>query len=224
MQTGKAIQNDISPISVSETIKEALGRMENHQVKTLPVVDPTTRKLIGQLNIDQLKAAEDQSRPVSDLELNEAVKIYRGQHIFEAARFMLQYEMKLVPVVDDDWTFRGFIKKKKVLESLSHMLNLSEFGSVITIELNQRDLTLSEIVHLIESEGAKILGITVETPSTDKDKDSFKISVKLNLKDVSRVAATLRRYDYTVVTESGNEVYGMDLESRADELIKYLDM
>lgn len=224
MQAEKAIQTDIPPLSVSDTIKEAKAHMSDLRARTLPVVDPTTRKLVGQLSMEQLEAAGDDSRPVSDLELSEAIKVYGGQHIFEAARYMLQYEMVLVPVVDDEWTFHGFIHKKKVLEELSHMLNLSEFGSVITVELDQHDLTLSEIVHLIESEDAKILGITVETPGKDQEKDSFLISIKLNLKDVSRVAATLRRYDYTVVTDSGNEVFGMDLESRADELMKYLDM
>lgn len=221
MLTKEALNTEISPLSAQDTVARAIAAMEKAEVKTLPVVDPTTKKLIGQLPFHRLERADSDSR-IADLKLDEPVKIYLNQHIFEAARLMLQYEMRLLPVVDDEWTYRGALCKSEVLESLTGMLNLAEFGSVITVKLERRDFTLSEIVHLIETEGAKILGITVEMP--EHDKEVFEISIKLNLKDVSRVASALRRYDYDVLTESGNEAFGMDIETRADELIKYLDM
>lgn len=221
MLAKQAIHTEIEPLFAQNSISEGRNRMNELEVSILPVVDQTTKKLIGQVQLDQLASA-DAEKKIAHLVLEEAVNIYLGQHIFEAARLMLQYEMRLIPVVDKEQTFQGFLGKTKVLESLTHMLNLAEFGSVITVELKQRDFTLSEIIHLVESEGAKILGITVEMPESGGD--TFEVSIKLNLKDVSRVAATLRRYDYTVVTDSGNEVFGVDVETRADELIKYLDM
>lgn len=221
MLAKQAIHTEIEPLFAQNSISEGRNRMNELEVSILPVVDQTTKKLIGQVQLDQLASADAEEK-IAHLVLEEAVNIYLGQHIFEAARLMLQYEMRLIPVVDKEQTFQGFLGKTKVLESLTHMLNLAEFGSVITVELKQRDFTLSEIIHLVESEGAKILGITVEMPESGGD--TFEVSIKLNLKDVSRVAATLRRYDYTVVTDSGNEVFGVDVETRADELIKYLDM
>ncbi len=221
MLTKEALNTEISPLSAQDTAARAIEAMERAEVKILPVVDSTTKKLIGQIPFERLKEAGSDDR-IADLELDEPVKIYLNQHIFEAARLMLQYEIRLLPVVDEEWTYQGALCKSEVLEALTGMLNLAEFGSVITVKLDRRDFTLSEIVHLIETEGAKILGITVEMP--EQDKEVFEISIKLNLKDVSRVASALRRYDYDVLTESGNEVFGMDIETRADELIKYLDM
>lgn len=216
-----AINTEIEPLFAHNSVAESIEKMNKLEVGEFSVVDETTRKLIGQLTLNQLNA-EDPDKKISQLKLEEPVKIYFGQHIFEAMRLMLQYEMRMLPVVDKEQTVMGFLGKTKVLESLTQMLNLAEFGSVITIELAQRSLTLSEIVQLIESEGAKILGITVEMP--DSQSDTFEVSVKLNLQDVTRVAASLRRHDYTVATDSGNEVFSMDVETRADELIKYLDM
>ncbi|NIT55918.1 MAG: CBS domain-containing protein, partial [Aliifodinibius sp.] len=74
----------------------------------------------------------------------------------------------------------------------------------------------------IEAEGAKILGVAVESP--DSNHQAFEVSVKLNLKDISRVTAALKRYGYSVVTESESTVLENDLEHRADELLKYIDM
>lgn len=221
MFTKQALNTDIPPLFAESTVDEARFRMEELDVTVLPVVEKTTRKLIGQVSAEMFYGSAPDT-PISDLELEEAVKTYLNQHVFEAARLMLQYEMRLLSVVDEEWTFQGVVEKSTVLESLTHMLNLAEFGSVITLELQQRDFTLSEIVHIIETEGAKILGITVEQSKSSEG--SFKVSIKLNLKDVSRVTAALRRYDYTVLTESGNEAFGRDIEHRADELIKYLDM
>lgn len=221
MLAKQALNTDFEPLYAQNTISEGKRRMSELEVTTLPVVDKTTKKLTGQVSLKQLASSDDEDI-IASLELDKTIKIYLGQHIFEAARLMLQHEMRLIPVVNKEKTFQGFLGKIHILESLSHMLNIAEAGSVITVELNQRDFTLSEIVHLIETEGAKILGITVEMPEIRKG--IYEVSLKLNLQEISRVAATLRRHDYTVLTDSSNEVYGVDVESRADELIKYLDM
>jgi ACT domain-containing protein len=102
------------------------------------------------------------------------------------------------------------------------MLNLSEYGSIITIELGERDFMLSEIVNLIESEGGKILGLTVETP--ERADDTIRVSVKLSVKEINRIVATLRRYDYLVSTETRDETVDVDMRSRASELMHYLDI
>lgn len=214
-------KTDFEPLTGNDTVGDVKSRIQGQKLEPLPVVDSTTKKLIGQVDYQKLSDADDDAL-VSDLELDEAVKIYEGQHIFEAARLMLQYEHRNLPLVDEEWTFLGVITKQEVLESLSRMLNLAETGSVITIELDPVDFTISEIVQIIETEGAKILGVTVESPESAPK--TFEVSFKLNLEDVSRVTAALKRYDYTVLVESESTVFGKDLENRADELLKYIDM
>lgn len=222
MLAKKTLNTDIGPLNAQDSISKAKRQMKELDTNRLPVVDSTTRKLIGQVSLRGIRNLSDDAQHISDIKLEEAVKIYEAQHVFEAARLMLLYEMRFIPVVDKELTFQGTVRKQEVLEALTGMLNLAEYGSVVTIELQQRDFSLSEIVHLIEVEGAKILGVAVEVP--DADNKLYEVSIKLNLQDISRVAATLRRYGYNISAESGSEAFGMDLETRADELIKYLDM
>lgn len=222
MLVAKAVNTNTRVLSDADTVAEALEHMDVLQLKSLPVISHTTQKLIGQIGYDTLREVANSERTLAELELDEAIKIFNKQHLFHAIRLMLQYELRLLPVVNEEWEFEGIIRKQQVLESLGQMLNLTEYGSVITVELNRRDFTLSEIVQLIESEGGRILGITVETPNAEKT--AYEISIKLNLQDVSRVASALRRYGYTILTEAESESYNVDLETRADELLKYLDM
>lgn len=105
---------------------------------------------------------------------------------------------------------------------MGDIFNLSSYGSVITIELAQIDYTLSEIVRIIETENAKILGIAVQQPN--EVLDSIRVSIKLNLEDSSVVSAALRRFDYVIVSEESSENMENNFSDRADELIRYLDI
>ncbi|WP_445666736.1 CBS domain-containing protein [Fodinibius sp. AD559] len=222
MLANKSItQSDFKPLRGTDTVDAVRNRMKEEQVNAFPVVDPTTQKLIGQIDREQLSRADDDQQ-ISDLQMDKVVKIFEGQHIFEGVRLMLQYELNLLPLVNKEGTFLGVITKQQILEAISKMLNLEQKGSVLTIEIEPIDFSLSEIVQIIEAEGAKILGVAVE--SSDGNHQAFEVSVKLNLKDISRVTAALKRYGYSVISESESTVLENDLEYRADELLKYIDM
>lgn len=217
----KLITSNFEPLKSTDTVDAVKRRMKEERVYTLPVTDSTTHALIGQVTYNALKKA-DPASSIAEIDLNEPVKVYREQHIFEAARLMLQYELEMLPVVDEEWTLLGIVEEKHVLEALPQMLNVTEPGSVVTVMLDRRDLSVTEVVNIMETEGAKILGMTVE--KSQESGQFFEISFKLDLEDVSRVAAALRRYDYVISTSSENEVFNQDLETRADELLKFIDM
>ncbi len=220
MLVGKALDTTTPVLTKKQPAAEALELMNNLQVTVMPVVDAETGKLAGQVERNQF--SDQAIKTVSEVTLQEPIKIFKRQHLFKAIQLMLKYELSLLPVVNDEWIYQGIICKEHILESLTHMLNITEFGSIITVELQQNDFTLSEIVQIIETEGGKILGITVETP--DAEKSAYEISIKMNLKDVSRVASSLRRHSYNILTEAESEPAQIDLETRADELIKFLDV
>lgn len=222
MLAKELINPDFTPLQPSGTIAEAIALMEIWDTATIPVVEPTTRKIAGQVTVRDLSGVKEHSRPVSDLELKNPVYILEDQHIFEAARQMLQHEIRLLPIVDRNETYVGVIEKKKVLEALSHMLNVTTSGSVITVEIHKADFTLSEIVYLIETEGAKILGLTVE--QADNSESTLHVSIKLNQSKTSAVVSSLQRHGYVTAVQNRNDVLEMDITSRADELMRYLDV
>lgn len=217
------ITTRFKPLRSGDLLADVQKRMQREENYILPVVDHTTHALIGQLGYQEVEKA-GKGKKVSNLELERPVKIYRGQHLFEAASLILKYERTLLPVVDDEWTLLGILERETVLEILPQLLNVTVPGSVISITLDRRDFTVSEIVQLIETEEARILGMTVENELGANGYSRLEISFKLNVEDVSRVAAALRRYDYEVSTNSENEIFSEDIQTRADELLNYIDM
>nr|WP_255727722.1 CBS domain-containing protein [Rhodohalobacter sulfatireducens] len=196
--------------------------MDAWQTSNIPIVEPTTKKNIGHILFDDISDITDEQQTISSLELRQPVYALKEQHVFEVARQMLQHEVRLLPVVDSSETYLGVIEKKQVLEALSTMLNIATAGSTITVEIPQSDFTISELVHLIETEGAKILGLTVEQPVDFEE--SLRVSLKISHEDTSAVISSLQRHGYITTTANRNDQMQVDLSTRADELLRYLDV
>lgn len=216
------INTEFKPLYPSSPVSSALAKMDAWQASSIPVVEPATNTCAGHIHFDDIIGYADESTPISEVELRKPVYAKENQHVFEVARLMLQYEVRLLSVVDYTEIFKGIIEKKHVLEALSLMLNIGTSGSVITVQMAKADFTLSELVHLIETEGARILGLTVEQP--DLSESIIRVSLKLSHKDTSAVTSSLQRHGYVTTTENRNDILQIDMTSRADELMRYLDL
>lgn len=216
------LNTDFNPLEPSSTISAALAKMDAWQTSNIPIVEPTTKKNVGHILFEDISDITDEQKTISSLDFRQPVYAIENQHVFEVARQMLQHEVRLLPVVDSSETYLGVIEKKQVLEAFSTMLNIATTGSTITVQLQKADFTLSELVHLIETEGAKILGLTVEQPSDIGA--TIRISLKISHEDTSAVTSSLQRHGYTTTTENRNDLMQIDLSSRADELLRYLDV
>ena len=220
MQVHEIINTDIAPLKVSDSVALALTKLDLLHVTRFPVVEKG--KLIGMVALETLIEVEDESVSLTEIPIEEAISIPETHHLFEASRMMLTFELYLLPVVDFDGNFVGVLKKRDLLQAIGEVFNLESFGSVITIEMNPFDFTLTEIIRLIETEGAKILGVAVEQPN---DVNGFyRVSIKLNLEDSSPVSATLNRYGYVITSQVSSATLESDFSERADELIRYLDL
>lgn len=222
MLAKELLNRDFTPLEPSSPISLALAKMDAWQTSSLPVVEPLTSSNIGHILFEDVADQLDESKLVSELNIRAPFYTYENQHIFEVARQMLQYEVRIVPVVDQNEQYIGVIEKKRVLEALSKMLNLTNEGSVISVQMARADFTLSEMVHLIETEGARILGLTVN-PSKETDLN-LQISIKVSTEETSAITSSLRRHGYTAITTNKTDMMQLDLSSKADELIRYLDV
>lgn len=222
MLAKQILNNSFTPLVSTDKASSALAKMEAWQTANIPVVEPATRRVIGQVTLEMLSDLPDESVEISEFDLEPPIYAYENQHLFEVARQMLAKEVRFIAVVDETESVVGIVEKKDLLEAFSNMLNISNTGSVISVEIDKADYTLTKLVNIIETEGAKILGLTVEQiPGTDA---SLRVSIKLNLQDTSAVISSLNRYGYVTTSENRDDLLQVDMSSRADELLRYLDL
>jgi len=216
------LSQSFTPLLSSDRVSSALAKMEAWQTANIPVIEPTTKKVIGQVTLDMLMELPDESLMISDVDLDPPIYAFESQHLFEVARQMLSKEVRFIAVVDSSESFLGIIEKKDLLEAFSEMLNISTQGSVISVEVGEADYTLTELVNIIEAEGAKVLGLTVERSRAEES--GVHVSIKLNLEDTSAVVSSLKRHGYITTTENRDDLLQIDMSSRADELLRYLEL
>lgn len=222
MLVKKFTKNNIVHLTYSSTLEEAAGLMDQLEVDLYPVVDEENGVLIGQIRRSALGQYQDYDTPIEQIELEREISVQQDKHIFEAIRLMLKHEIRVLPVVDHENRYQGLIRKQEMMEALGELLNLSELGSILTIEMEQYDFTLTKLIELIETEGAKILGLAVETPVGQDN--NFRVSIKLNTQKTGNITATLRRFGYNVTTNTENDFSEIDYQARASELMNYIDM
>jgi signal-transduction protein with cAMP-binding, CBS, and nucleotidyltransferase domain len=216
------LSQSFTPLVSSDKVSSALAKMDAWQTANIPVIEPITRKVVGQVTLDMLMELPDESQLLSEIELDPPIYAYEYQHLFEVARQMLSKEVRFIAVVDNSEAIIGIIQKKDLLDAFSEMLNISSHGSVISIEVGEADYTLTELVNIIEAEGAKILGLTVE--HSRGEESGIHVSIKLNLEDTSAVVSSLKRHGYASTTENRDDLLQVDMSSRADELLRYLEL
>lgn len=216
------VNTDVLPLKVADSAEDAIKAMDRYGMSSMPIVDHTTRKFLGMITRTQIL----DNREASPSSIRDNAKILPtldpDAHAFDAARYMLEHEQEVLPVVDKKKTFIGVILREDLLEAIVNLVNIKEHGATLLIEVEQRDFTLSEMVRFIESEKAKILGLTVQAPESEYD--PYRISVKLNIKDAKHVIASLERHGFAVSCQTEEYNLSHEYEERADELMHFLNL
>lgn len=222
MLANQILNDSFTPLVLSDKASSALAKMEAWQTDNIPVIESATRKVIGQITLEMLRDLPDESVQLAEFELERPIFAYENQHLFEVARQMLSNEVRFIALVDQAQAVIGIVEKKSLLEAFSKMLNITTEGSVISVDIDKADYTLTKLINIIETEGAKVMGLTVEQiPESDA---TIRVSLKLNVQDTSAVISSLKRYNYTTTSENREDLFQVDMSSRADELLRYLDL
>jgi len=216
------INKELNPLKRHDSRAHALAVMEDSGMYQYPIVDNESGKYLGDASLDEIRSDSSGVDTQVFVSENEVIAIRDRDHILDAARIMLLHNRTHLPVVDKTGTYLGTVSKVTLIDSVVRLLNLREHGSIIMIEMDARDYMLSDVIRIIEAEGARILSITIQAP--DSIQERFRISVKLNLDDLARVGAALRRYGYLITSESHSDWSDMELSDKADEFLRFLDI
>jgi hypothetical protein len=198
----------------------------------LPVLDASER-YAGMVNTELLRTAPE-AEPVSAL-LESVPPVTLEDHPFEVARRLQTGPWTLYPVVDASGKYMGCIERDTLYGYFARLLSTHEHGAVLTVLLAPCDYTLSEIVRLIESHGAKILSISTElAPATASPAEGeasgsnaplwHRVTIKLNVLEAEPIARTLERFGYSVFLSAESTLQDDELQRRLQELLRYLEV
>lgn len=208
------------PLKHSDTVDFALGLLLEFRVRHLPVIDSDGR-VTGVLSENRLLDSEGPEVCISELLAGEPVTISPKAHIFESTGVMIEHDLTTLPVVDADGYYLGLVQRQDLFEWYARMLGTQRPGAILTLEIDERDYALSQLIHAIEQNGAKVHSVSTEP--VDQEKGTIRVTIKLNTVDAARVRHILEHNGYTVTAAYG-EGDDTDLTERVQEFMRYLEV
>ncbi len=219
MKARDATNPSISTLEVSDSVETALGRLMEHHVNHLPVVDDEG-DLVGVLSETRLMDANGPDDEVGELLVGRPVSVPPEAHIFDAARTMVDHDLSTIPVADSEGNYYGLIQRHDIFDKFAQMLSTQQTGAIVALEVDPRDYALAKLVHLIEQNDGKVLAVASESPEQASGK--IRVTLKLNVKDTSRIRHVLEHNGYHVVASFGETEE--ELEELVEEFVRYLEV
>jgi len=195
--------------------------MEVFRISHLPIVNNKEfLGLISDSDIYDLNMAEE---PIGNHRLSLfSPYVTEYQHIYEVVELVAQLKLTVIPVLNEKKEYLGLITLHDLLQGFAKVTAVDKHGTIIILEINVNDYSLSEITQIVESENAKILSLYVSDSETSMKMD---VTIKLNTSDASRILQSFYRYNY-IVKASYMEDNDLDnlYHNRFDEFMRYLNI
>ena len=220
MLNKEIISDTLPSLNPGDSIAQALELMSDFHVADLPVV--AENKLLGIVNEDVLLNAKDAGALISHLENTfSKVVVHANTHFFEAVQRVNEFNLTVVPVVEEDSEYVGSISIADLLRQLSITTGTNETGGIIVLEMERINFSFSEISKIVETNDAQITQLNT---FSDNQLGIFYVTLKINKLEIADIVATFQRYEYRVKYYFGEELYQNELRSNYDHLMNYLNI
>jgi predicted transcriptional regulator len=220
MLARELISDVVTALKTSDSGTKALSWMEVFRIKHLPIVNH--REFLGLISDSDIYDMNDPDEPIGAHELSlEKPYVNEDQHIYEVIELLARLQLTLVPVLNHEKQYLGVITQEGLTRKFAHLSALQQPGGILELEMRQIDYSLAEISQIVESNNGRILSLYV---ATSEDNLRLRVTLKINLTDMTSILATLNRYNYNVVSshlsdEDLDEFY----QERFDGFLKYLN-
>ncbi len=220
MLARELISDVVTALKTSDSGTSALSWMEGFRVKHLPIVNQ--RDFLGLISDSDIYDLNDPDEPVGNHNLSlQKPFVNEDQHIYEVIELLARMELTLVPVLNQEKQYLGVITMEELTRKFAHLSAMQQPGGIIELEMIQHDYSLSEISQIVESNNGRILSLYVASSDDDA---RLRVTLKINLTDLTSILETLNRYNYTVVSSHmNNEDLDEFYQDRFDTFLKYLN-
>lgn len=219
MKVEEHLLNDIKPLDTNAVVGATLDLMEELKFCHLPVLHKG--KYVGLIGEDDLLDIQDEADVLEKhLHVLKAYSLLISDHLFNAMRVVGEGNLSLLPVLNNQGKYVGYLSPLELTHDLGRQLTFSEAGSVVVLNVGIRDYQLSQLSQIVESDDARITGMLIKNNGID----FIRVALKINRRDISRILKSLERYDYEVVEVYHNSIFDNTAADRYEALMKYINI
>lgn len=210
------ISKDFPAFDINDSIEEAAEMAREFSYSHVFVI----RNNVFLGAISQAFLEESPEGSLQTLEIHfERFAVLEDGHLLDAIKLFHIFNSNLVPVIDREERYLGYISCDDVFSEFSKYPLFSESGAVIIVQKNARDYSFSEISKIVEENNAKIFGSFISAV----EGDDVQITLKISSENLSSIDETFERYGYEVVEKHYDDEKEELLKARFGFFQKYLE-
>lgn len=213
------IDYSIIPLKSSDTIRFAIDLLLESSLKQLPVVEENI--FLGILSLSDIEQEENDRLSIGDFTRANFSYASNKDHIYEVMRAFSEQSLTLFPVLDENNGYSGSITLSSLIRNYMNCAAFIQPGSILVLEMDKRNYSLSEIARIAESENKLILSSYL---SSNLESERLEVTIKLNSAQIQNVTAAFERFGYLIKATFDEEDFMDTLKNRYESLMSYLNV
>lgn len=220
MKVDNHLLNDLKPLADTDQVGVILDTMEELKFSHLPVVDQERIYLGVVCEDDLLEVSEESDTLGKHSHLLKPYYVARKASLFDAIKIIGEGNLSLLPVVNEDNKYVGYLSTNEVIQDLGRDQTFSAEGGVLILKVSVRDYQLTQIAQIVESEDARIIGLHLVNST---DTEELIVCLKINQIDLSRIIKSFERYNYSIVEVFHQSIFDENVADRYEAFMKYIN-
>lgn len=185
------ISKDFPCFALTDSIESARNTLEDFGYSHIFV--KKSQQFYGAIAQDFLYEEEG---TLKDLEHQiERFAILDDHNIMDSIRLFHTFNANVVPVINKNEKYLGYISCEDIFQDLSRYALFSESGAILTIETPARKYSMTEIANIVESNNSKFYGGFISFMSDE----IIHVTIKISNENLASIDGTFDRYDYRIV-------------------------
>src|SRR5690554_6573970 len=182
------INKDFIPPKLKQDVSHGLNLLCEFSLTHIPVFEGLN--FTGMISRETLEEHENESRLSELKEFGEFFYLTENSSLLDAIQNFNNHNTNILVVRSAEMHYIGMLMMDDVFSALSTMPFISEPGSIMIVEVSQKQFSISEIAKISESNNARIIGLFVVGYEGDK----IQIALKLITENIASVGETFERF------------------------------
>jgi CBS domain-containing protein len=219
METTPYILKEFKAFTLETSISDIKSFFEETTFSHFPVVEMDT--FLGMISEADIEGIDSYNATLNDYQyLLHHFSIKEHNNILAVLELFAINNTNIIGVINNKKEYLGYYDLIDVLHTFNSTTFFKSEGEILLIEKAAKEYSTSEVCQIIESNKGAVLGIYIN----ENDGVTARLTVKFSSNDVNEIIQSLRRYDYTILTNHEEDFLLEDLKNRSDYLQKYLDI
>lgn len=212
------VSKEFSPCYLHSSVEDSLKTIDEYKLTHLPVFEGLS--FVGNISEEYLNELPLEEKLTHVKPYLSYFSLAEHSSIFEAINKFYNHDCNIIPVLDENEKYIGYILIEDVIAILSKMPWIAEPTAMMIVSIPAKNFSMSEVTKIVESNNGKIFGSFISRFINE----TIEITVKFSAENLTSVGETFERFGYQIIHKFFQDEKKELIDNRYEQLMKYLEI